>query len=89
MKRKINLVIGSILLVSIGLLTFSCSESATEETECNNSNQAYRNGYEAGKTSLYDSPETYKNECNNGAGMIGDVPPCWDEGFIDGHNSSN
>ena len=90
MKRKFKFLMIATLLVSLGMIAQSCSSSdSDEETECSSSDAEYRKGFEEGKNSPYDTPEEWKREVNNGFGVIGEIPPCWDEGFIDAKNSSN
>ena len=86
MKNKNNyfLIISSVILIGTVTLS-SCGNGSRkmDEVKCDASNEGYKSGYNAGKNSLWDTPEAYKRECNNGYGMIGEVPPCWDEGFRD------
>lgn len=74
-----TLIVGAFILIAYG----SGSDDKKNEVKCDTSNEGYKSGYNAGKTSLWDTPEAYIRECNNGAGMIGEVPPCWNEGFRD------
>ena len=75
-------IVGAFLIIAFG----SGNDDKKNEVKCDNSNAGYKSGYEAGKSSIWDTPEAYKRECNNGYGMIGEVPPCWDEGFRDARN---
>ena len=91
MEKKFIKTIGSAIIVaSFMFLAFgSGNDDKKSEVKCDNSNEGYKSGYEAGRHSLWDTPEAFKRKCNNGYGMIGKVPPCWDEGFIDGYNNKN
>lgn len=59
----------------------SCGGSKRKEVTCDMNNEGYKSGYKAGKASIWSTPEDEIRECNNGAGMIGEVPECWKEGF--------
>jgi len=65
----------------LATVLMSCGGGKNKETTCNASNEGYKSGYEAGKTSIWNTPEDHMRECNNGAGMIGEVPECWKDGF--------
>lgn len=75
------------MIVVSGLIAQACSNSSSEETECNSSDAEYQKGFEEGKNSPFDTPEEWKREINNGAGLIGEVSPCWEEGFRDAKNN--
>jgi hypothetical protein len=88
MKNKIKLfasatAFGFFILIAIA----SGNDEKSVKVECNSSSEGYKSGFEVGKTSLWSTPEAFKKNCNNGNGMFGEVPPCWDEGFIAGYNS--
>lgn len=85
MKNKIKFFTTVAAFCLFLFIAFASGETEAKE-ECNSSSKGYKIGYETGKTSLWSDPETHKRECNNGAGMIGEVPPCWNEGFVDGYN---
>lgn len=88
MKKKLKQFTTILVFVSFVFVAIATgNDEKTTEVECDSSSRGYKLGYEVGKESIYDNPATYKRECNNGYGMIGEVPPCWDEGFIDGYNS--
>lgn len=76
MVRKIT----TVLLLAIVLM--SCGGNGNKkEITCDSSNAGYQLGYKIGQTAIWNTPEEYIRECNNGTGMIGEVPECWKEGF--------
>ena len=87
MKNNFFKIISSIALISLFLFISYGSGKEKDEVKCDSSNEGYKIGYKIGKNSLWDDPETYLRECNRGNGMIGEVPPCWREGFRDGHSN--
>jgi hypothetical protein len=89
MENKYFKIISSTVIVGVFLLfAFGSGSAKKNEVKCDSSNEGYKSGYNAGKSSIWDTPEAYIRECNNGAGMIGEVPPCWNEGFRDGHSGN-
>jgi hypothetical protein len=86
-KNKYFKIIGSTIIAMAFLLIAFGSGEEKSEMKCDTSVAGYNSGYEAGKTSVWDDSYTHISECNNGNGMIGEVPPCWHEGFKDGHDS--
>lgn len=88
MKSAIKITLSVAVVSFFAFIAFASGGSNSEKkVECNSSSEGYRTGYEVGKNSIWSDPETHKRECNNGAGMFGKVPECWNEGFIDGHNN--
>lgn len=88
MNHKLIFLTRTMFFAFIIISLISCkNNSDSDENKCNSSSEGYKLGYEVGRKSIWSSPETHKRECNNGNGMIGKVPPCWDEGFRDGYNS--
>jgi len=86
MKKKIKIIVS---LLVVGLFLFMAFGSGNDKgkVECDSKSEGYKKGYETGKHSPWDDPNTYIRECNNGYGMIGTLPPCWNEGFIDGYQN--
>jgi hypothetical protein len=88
MKKIIKLHLSLFTKILFLLISYASGDSESDKKkECSSSNEGYKIGYEAGKTSLWSTPEAFKKNCNRGYGMIGEVPECWDEGFVDGYNS--
>jgi hypothetical protein len=85
--KKYSKSITNVLITCLFLFVAYGSGEEKIEMKCDTSVSGYNSGYEAGKNSVWDDSYTHISECNNGNGMIGEVPPCWHEGFKDGHDS--
>ena len=88
MKNAFIIVCGVLLFNLLVYLTHR-KGSGEKEAKCDHSSEGYKLGFSAGKENgiIWPEPWDYKKKCNNGYGMIGDVPPCFDDGYIDGRNS--
>ncbi|MBV6483876.1 MAG: hypothetical protein KFKLKKLM_00336 [Flavobacteriales bacterium] len=76
MIKKIETIF---IVVLCNLILIGCSNNI----DCNNTIDGYKSGYEIGMQGRWITPEEYIRNCNNGNGMLGNVPPCWKEGYRD------
>jgi hypothetical protein len=87
MKRIIILSTIGLLFIVLAAASSDSAKEGSKNPECGPNDSGYKMGFEIGKTSAWDTPEGHIRNCNRGAGMIGEVPPCWHEGFRAGHDA--
>lgn len=85
-----------VIIFLIGLSVISCGESKKEYKQDCSTTEDYKYGQKAGSSEAknkavgmdYSSTaDEYLRNCNNGAGMVGEVSDCWREGFYAGYNN--
>ncbi len=83
------MIVGFFLTTAIasGESNNSSEEIDNNVNNCDSTTEGYKIGYTVGEESEWDTPEEHIRNCNNGHGMVGEVPPCWKEGFRDGHSN--
>ncbi len=88
MKTKSLKTLGATVVAIVFLIfAYGSGEDKKNKATCSTSDSGYKSGYESGKKSVWSSPDTYIRESNNGYGMLGEVPPCWHEGFREGYKN--
>lgn len=84
MKKITSALIGILFIA----LAYGSADSE-DVKKCDTSSEGYRIGYKIGEKSVWDTPEEDLRMSNNGFGNIGEVPPCWEEGFRDAKEAKN
>jgi len=99
--KSIKYTLGLILLGVLAYYNFKpkSKHKEFEETASTNctSTEAYKYGYEAGHDQAVmvvsgaggtSDPDVYISRMNNGYGALGDMNPCWKEGFEAGYREA-